>query len=62
MLEAKMDDLNYLFHRQQQERARALGASCTEAREAHCQLAEFYEQRIADLTQGRIDIPAQRAA
>ena len=51
-----MDDLNYLFERQQQERARADGASCPEAREAHQQLATFYEERIAVLTDGRIKI------
>ena len=51
-----MDDLNYLFHRQQQERARADTASCPEARRAHENLATFYEQRIRDLTEGRIMI------
>jgi hypothetical protein len=51
-----MEDLNYLFHRQQQERSRAAAASCAEAREAHGSLAEFYENRIRDLTHGRITI------
>ena len=51
-----MDDLNYLFHRQQQERTRAEAVSCREAREAHDSLAEFYENRIRDLTCGRIAI------
>jgi len=51
-----MDDLNYLFHRQQQERSRASAASCTEAREAHETLALFYERRIGHLTHGRIRI------
>ena len=41
-----MEDLNYLILRQQEERSRAEGASCPEAREAHEKLAEFYENRI----------------
>jgi len=56
-----MEDLNYLFQRQQQERSRAAAASCPESREAHGKLAEFYENRIRDLTHGRIRIvPALR--
>ena len=51
-----MDDLNYLFHRQQQERARADSATSPEADRAHRELAAFYEQRIAELTAGRIQI------
>jgi hypothetical protein len=51
-----MDDLNYLFQRQQQERARADRASCDEAREAHGELARFYEERIARMTDGRVNI------
>ena len=51
-----MDDLNYLFRRQQEERARAEGTSCVEAREAHAQMAQFYEERIRHQTGGRIDI------
>jgi hypothetical protein len=57
-----MDDLNFLFQRQQQERARADCASCPEAREAHRQLAEFYESRIRALTEGRIVIAPETAA
>jgi len=53
-----MDDLNYLFHRQQQERVLAEKASCTESAAAHRQMASFYEQRIAVLTEGRVDILA----
>jgi hypothetical protein len=53
-----MDDLNYLFQRQQQERARADFASCEQAREAHDQLARFYEERITRVTDGRIRIPS----
>ncbi len=45
-----MDDLKYLFRRQLEERVRAEGAGCAEAREAHQALAGFYEQRIHDLT------------
>ena len=56
-----MEDLNYLFQRQQLERSRAAAASCPESREAHGKLAEFYENRIRDLTHGRIRIaPALR--
>jgi hypothetical protein len=55
-----MDDLNYLFQRQQQERVRATAAACDEARYAHQQLAEFYEKRISELTEGRIGIAAPR--
>ena len=51
-----MDDLNYLFQRQQQERIRADEAASDEAREAHLQLAGFYEERISGLTDGRIRI------
>ena len=57
-----MDDLNFLFQRQQQERARADRASCDQAREAHRQLAEFYEGRIRELTEGRIVIAHPAAA
>jgi hypothetical protein len=52
-----MDDLNYLFRRQQQERLQADRASCFEARRAHELLAEFYGNRITQLTAGRIKIP-----
>ena len=56
-----MEDLNYLFQRQQQERSRAAAASCPESREAHVRLAQFYENRIRELTEGRIIIdPAMR--
>ena len=54
-----MDDLNYLFQRQQQERARADRASCVQAREAHDELARFYEERITRMTEGRINIQAE---
>jgi hypothetical protein len=51
-----MGDLNYLFHRQQQERDRSERAPSPEARMAHEQLAKFYEERISRLTKGRINI------
>jgi hypothetical protein len=49
-----MDDLNYLFHRQQVERSRADVASSEEARQAHLVLASRYEQQIEELSGGRI--------
>jgi hypothetical protein len=49
-----VDDLNYIFHRQQQERERALAASSDEAREAHERLADMYENRIRELTSRRL--------
>jgi hypothetical protein len=51
-----VEDLNYLFYRQQVERSRAAGASCPIARDAHERLGEFFENRIYDLTCGRIMI------
>ena len=51
-----MDDLNYLFHRQQEERARADRSACAEARLAHEELAFFYEEQIRRRTEGRIHI------
>jgi len=50
------EGLNYLFYRQQVERSRAEGASCPMARDAHQRLAAFFENRIYDLTCGRITI------
>jgi hypothetical protein len=54
-----VEDLNYLFYRQQVERSGAEGASCPIARDAHQRLAEFFENRIYDLTCGRIKISPQ---
>lgn len=54
VLESHMDDLNYLFKRQQQERSNAERALSDDARRAHAELAGFYENRIHRLTQGRI--------
>jgi hypothetical protein len=51
-----MEDLNYLFRRQQEERSRAERASCAEARDTHERLAELYEDRIRDLTSGQTRI------
>ena len=45
-------DLNYLFHRQQIERARAETAGCDEARVAHEHLARCYETQIEQATEG----------
>jgi hypothetical protein len=46
-------DLNYLFHRQQVERARAEAAESHEARIAHEQLARCYEVQIDEATSER---------
>ena len=51
--EADMD-LNYLLHRQQIERSRALSASSDQARSAHAQLARLYEQAIEEITMGKL--------
>lgn len=45
-----MDDLNYLFHRQQVERSRAETAESEEARVRHEQLARCYEVQIDQAT------------
>ncbi len=56
-------DINYLFLRQQMERSRANAATSDIARQIHDQLADEYERRIEDATQGRINFmnPAQAA-
>lgn len=51
-------DLNYLFHRQQVERTRAEAADSDEARQAHEQLAQRYEERINRATDGAFTFPA----
>ena len=43
-------DLNYLFHRQQVERARSEAAQDDDARNVHEELARRYEERIETLT------------
>ena len=43
-------DLNYLFHRQQVERTRSEMAENEEARAAHEELAERYEEQIESLS------------
>ena len=50
-------DLNYLFHRQQVERARADGAENDEARAAHEELAKRYEERIEEVTGDEFQFP-----
>ena len=50
-------DLNYLFHRQQVERTRSQAASSKEARTAHGELAERYEQQIEELTSDDFQFP-----
>lgn len=51
-----MTDLNYLFHRQQQERSLAAIAKSPAARIVHERLAALYESEIRRMTGGRIDI------
>jgi hypothetical protein len=53
-------DLNYLFRRQQIERTLAETAASDEARHAHEQMAEAYEQSIERKSGGRIVFPWQR--
>lgn len=50
-------DLNYLFHRQQVERSRAEAAKSAEARKAHEELAERYEENIEKLTSDEFAFP-----
>jgi len=47
-------DLNYLFHRQQVERARAEAAVSEAARRIHAELAEGYERKIEQLSDGSV--------
>ena len=53
-----MEDLNYLFHRQQVERTRADAAENDEARAAHEGLARRYEAQINQVTEGDFQFPA----
>ena len=53
-------DLNYLFHRQQVERSRAVTAASEAAGYAHARLAREYEMQIRHLTDGNITFPADR--
>ena len=46
-------DLNYLFHRQQVERAKAESAGSEIARAVHSELAAEYEKQIDRFTSGR---------
>jgi len=50
-------DLNYLFHRQQVERARAESAAPAEARAVHEELAKSYEEQIEGLTSDAFRFP-----
>jgi len=47
-------DLNYLFHRQQVETARAASGANEAARGAHEKLARCYETLIRRATEGRV--------
>jgi len=49
-LREDVNDLNYLFHRQQVERNLAETATTIEARKAHEVLARRYEEQIEQLT------------
>lgn len=53
-------DLNYLFRRQQIERSLADSARSDEARQAHEEMAQAYEQAIERKSRGRIVFPWQR--
>ena len=53
-------DLNYLFRRQQIERSLAESAASNEARHAHEEMAQAYEQAIERKSRGRIIFPWQR--
>lgn len=55
------NDLNYLLFRQQVERSRAKTAASAAARKAHGDLADLYQQRIAQLTAGNLRFPACEA-
>ena len=50
-------DLNYLFRRQQIERSLAETAASDEARQAHEEMAQAYEQTIERKSRGRIVFP-----
>jgi hypothetical protein len=52
-------DLNYLFHRQQVEKARAAISPTDEARQAHEQLARCYETIIDGVTGPDYHFPAK---
>lgn len=45
-------DLNYLFHRQQVERAKAESAESEVVRDTHREFAAVYEQKIGSSSQG----------
>jgi len=53
-------DLNYVFLRQQIERARAESAASAAARDAHEEMARQYELQIERHSAGRIAFPWHR--
>jgi hypothetical protein len=55
-------DLNYLFHRQQVEKARAATSPTDEARQAHGRLARCYETIIDEVTGPNYRFPAETSA
>ena len=55
-------DLNYLFHRQQVEKARAATSRSDEARQAHGRLARCYETIIDEVTGPDFRFPPETSA
>jgi phage gp36-like protein len=55
-------DLNYLFHRQQVERTRAEAALSEAARRIHAELAQEYERKIEQLSEGSVSFDHPTAA
>lgn len=53
MQQETLVDLNYLFHRQQIETARARSAACHASRLAHGALARAYDREIASYRRRR---------
>lgn len=53
----RMEDLNYLLRRQQQERSLAMAAASAKARKAHARLAQLYQKRILRMTMRRLSFP-----
>jgi hypothetical protein len=50
--------LNYLFHRQQVEKAKADASNNEAARNAHNELAKRYERQIEDMTATAFQFPS----
>ena len=55
-------DLNYLFHRQQVERTKAESAISEAARRVHAELAQEYERKIEQLSEGGVSFAHPTAA